>query len=122
MPRYYKYGYQGPQYAGQWSHQIPTPQTQAPGLRYGLGDEEEETLLAAAQSAKIDPSKLSDKELDAAISFTKNIIPSALASRKPIAEELLKRLEDEKADRKRNRLLLIGGAAAFGFYLYSRKR
>jgi len=39
MPRYYRYGYQGPDYAALWTNQLAMPQSQAPGLRTGLGQE-----------------------------------------------------------------------------------
>lgn len=37
MPRYYKYGYQGPQYAGMWKNQVTMPGSQGSGPRVGLG-------------------------------------------------------------------------------------
>jgi hypothetical protein len=102
MPRYYKYGYQGPQYAGQWSHQIPTPQTQAPGLRYGLGEEASD-IVAKFESpfaeAPGDLSKLSDKELDILIDFSKDALaapgPDATKASLAIGQALVAKLEEE---------------------------
>jgi hypothetical protein len=123
MPRYYKYGFQGPQYAGSWSHQIPTPQTQAPGLRYGLGDVSD---VLVAQAESFDLSKLSDKELDVLIVFYQEGIASPGPKAKPEdlakVQVILTNLRTERARRERSQLLLFGGAAAVGLYfLFWRK-
>jgi hypothetical protein len=129
MPRYYKYGFQGPQYAGQWSHQVPTPQTQAPGLRYGLGDEASDIVDQFSSPFSEAPpsnlSTLSDKELDILIKFTQSGLsaPGPKATKVGLAagEILLANLRDEKSKRTRN-LFIILGATGLGLYFFTRSK
>jgi hypothetical protein len=127
MPRYYKYGFQGPQYAGQWSHQVPALQTQAPGLRYGLGADTKllESIESPLPNVAPDVSKLSDKELNILIVFTEEAMASSAASKDPVrlalGKAMLAGFKDEKARRTRNKILLIG-AAGVGIYYFTRRK
>ena len=123
MPRYYQYGYQGPQYAGLWKNQLPTLQTQAPGLRYGLGDAGSDAFALAAAA---DLSKLSDDELDVIIVFYQEgiaLTPPKERLKLAPALAILSGLEKERDRRERNKLLLFGGGAVVVLYvLFGRKR
>ena len=129
MPRYYKYGFQGPQYAGQWSNQVPAMPTQAPGLRYGLGDEKADKILEQFSSpfSEVPPdiSRLSSKELDILIEFTRDGLaapgPGATKESLAVGSVLLAKLENEKSRRTRNMFLLLGGAG-IGIYLFTRRK
>jgi hypothetical protein len=132
MPRYYNYGYQGSQYAGQQYPLAPRP-TQAPGLRYGLGDEKADKIIEQFSSPfsaiAPDVSKLSDKELDILIVFMEEALAGSVASgaaakdptRLALGKAMLAGIKDEKSKRTRNKLLLVG-AAGVGIYLITRKK
>jgi hypothetical protein len=52
MPRYYRYGYTGPDYAALWTNEIPMPQSQAAELR-SLGASADEVAAVEVFRAAI---------------------------------------------------------------------